>query len=166
MIEIRDALAQDARQLALIGIRSWEAAITSWGENSAKIRDNAHAAYRDFTANYWDRIVVAQARGSILGWGARENFDHRISDLWIDPQHHRRGVGTVLLNALENGVAAAGYEFAELETHARNTNAISFYEHFGYRVTSFSVKYSTSLQQDIEKVTMRKEIGDPADAQA
>ncbi|WP_169054095.1 GNAT family N-acetyltransferase [Nitratireductor sp. XY-223] len=164
MIEIRDALAQDARQLALIGIRSWEAAITSWGENAAKIRDNAHAAYRDFTINYWDRILLAQFRGAVLGWGARENLDHRISDLWIDPQHHRKGVGTALLNALERGVATAGYEFSELETHARNTGAIAFYEHFGYRVTSFSVRYSSSLQQDIEKVTMRKDFAGIVDA--
>lgn len=164
MIEIRDALAQDSRQLALIGIRSWEAAITSWGENAAKIRDNAHAAYRDFTANYWDRIVLAQSRGSVLGWGARENLDHRISDLWIDPLHHRKGVGTVLLNALEEAVAAAGYAFTELETHARNTSAIAFYEHSGYRVTSFSVRYSSSLQQDIEKVTMRKDFSGGVDA--
>ncbi|MCY6380640.1 GNAT family N-acetyltransferase [Hoeflea prorocentri] len=163
MIEIREARPQDSRPLTHIGIRSWEAAVVSWGEDIDRIRENAHAAYRDFTSNYWDRILLAHSRGTIMGWGARENLDHQISDLWIDPEYHRKGAGAVLLAAMEQSVQSAGYDRVELETHARNANAIAFYKHLGYRVTSFSVKYSTSLQQDIEKVTMCKEFSGTAD---
>ena len=163
MIEIREARQQDSRHLALIGIRSWEAAVVSWGEDVDRIRENAHAAYRDFTSNYWDRIILVQSRGTIMGWGARENLDHRISDLWIDPEYHRQGAGAVLLAALEQSIQSTGYDHVELETHARNANAIGFFEHLGYRVTSFSVKYSTSLQQDIEKVTMRNDFSGKVD---
>ncbi|MEX3009150.1 GNAT family N-acetyltransferase [Hoeflea sp. TYP-13] len=158
MIEIRQALAKESRQLAHIGILAWEDAVRNWDGDASKVRENAHAAYHDFTTKCWDRIVTALMQGTIVGWGAREALDFRISDLWINPEHYRKGVGTVLLKSLEEGAVQAGFDHTELETLARNTNAIEFYKRFGYRVTSLSVKYSPSLQQDIEKVTMRKEL--------
>ncbi|MCP4317169.1 MAG: GNAT family N-acetyltransferase [Hyphomicrobiales bacterium] len=158
MIEIRNAVAQDAQQIARVGILAWENIIASCGGDIAKIRDNAHATYQDFSANYWDRILIACVNGAIVGWGAREELVFKISYLWIDPEHHRKSVGTALLEALERDVEADGFGYVELETHARSASAIAFFKNSGYRIISNSLKYSTSLQQDIEKVTMRKEL--------
>ncbi len=158
MIEIREAMPGEGRSLATVGIRSWESAVVGWGENIAELRPNAHAAYHDFCARQWDRILVAQDHGSIVGWGAREKLDHVISDLWVDPDRQGEGVGARLLGALEDQIRAAGFEGVELETHANNAPAIAFYERLGYRVTSMSVKYAPSLQQDIPKVSMAKQL--------
>ncbi len=159
MIEIREAMPGDGRSLALVGIRSWESAVVGWGENIAEMRANAHTAYHDFCARQWDRILVAHDHGTIVGWGAREKLDHYISDLWVDPAQQGKGVGARLLVALEDDIRKAGFENAELETHANNAPAIAFYERFGYRVTAMSVKYAPGLQQDIPKVSMLKELG-------
>jgi ribosomal-protein-alanine N-acetyltransferase len=156
MIEIRDAISRDSAHLALVGIRSWESAVTGWGANTAELRINAHAAYRDFCVNHWDKIMLAHNGGTIVGWGAREKLDEFITDLWVDPDHQGEGAGKLLLAALEQDMLAAGYKHAELETHVKNTPAIGFYEYSGYRVVSLSVKYSESLQQDIQIVSMRK----------
>ena len=158
MIEIRDAMPGDGRSLALVGIRSWESAVVGWGDNISELRPNAHAAYHDFCAKQWDRILVAHVQGAVAGWGAREKLDHVISDLWVDPEQQGKGVGASLLAVLEDQIRKAGFENVELEMHANNAPAIAFYERFGYRVTAMSVKYAPSLQQDIPKVSMLKQL--------
>lgn len=81
---------------------------------------------------------------------------NQITDLWVDPEHQGRGVGSALLQALENEIDAAGFETAEIETHARNHRAIDLYKRTGYVVRALSVKYSASLDCDIEKIELTK----------
>jgi len=162
MIDLRSACAGDSERLADIGIRAWESAVPHWGEDTEKLRDHAHRAYRDFCADQWQTILVAQNGAAVVGWGARENMDHYISDLWVDPQYQGRGVGKRLLAALERTIAEAGFADVELETHARNTPTIGFYEAAGYRVVSRFIKYEPSLRKDIEKLSMRKTLRKPS----
>lgn len=147
--------------LALIGIRSWESAVIGWGEHTEAVQSNARNAYRDFCDKHWTRIVLAHDGGVVLGWAAREKPDNNITDLWIDPEHQRKGAGKMLLTSLEHDIAAAGFDSVILETHAKNQPAIGFYEHFGYRVVSLSVGYSAGLGQDIQIVKMRRDLADP-----
>lgn len=161
MIEIRYATSRDSHTLAQIGTRSWESAVVGWGENTEALQTKAHDAYQKFCVNQWTRILVAHDDGVVLGWGARENLDDNITDLWIDPEHQGKGAGKVLLATLERGIAEAGFTAAVLETHAKNVSAIGFYEHCGYRVVSLSVGYSNNLQQDIQIVAMRRELCNP-----
>ncbi|MCR9134723.1 MAG: GNAT family N-acetyltransferase [Alphaproteobacteria bacterium] len=161
MIDIRPATSRDSHTLALIGIRSWESAVIGWGENTEAVQTNARNAYHEFCSKHWTRIVLAQDGGAVLGWAAREKLDNNITDLWIDPEHQRKGAGKKLLAALEKDIAKAGYDSVILETHAKNEPAIGFYEHFGYRVVSLSVGYSAGLGQDIQIVKMHRDLGDP-----
>lgn len=157
MIEIRFATSRDSASLASIGIRSWESAVTGWGENTETVQINARNAYREFCAEHWTRIVLAHEGGVMLGWGAREKLDNNITDLWIDPEHQGKGAGKALLARLEQEIVGAGFNSVALETHAKNSAAIGFFEHLGYRVVSLSVGYSAGLGQDIQIVNMRRD---------
>jgi ribosomal-protein-alanine N-acetyltransferase len=173
LVVIRKARADDAATLAAIGYRAWEDKLSVWTEGLSDIgaiRDNARLAYETFTRDYWPAILVSEDQGRIVGWGAREHpgdvLDHRdnaISDLWIDPERQGRGHGTALLAALEDEIGALGFANALLETHARNHSAIAFYKARGYRVSWLSTKYSASLDRDIEKVGMEKELAAKGD---
>jgi ribosomal protein S18 acetylase RimI-like enzyme len=60
---------------------------------------------------------------------------HRLLHLFVDPVHHRTGLGRSLLEQGEAMITASGH--ADLELHARveNLPAIAFYEHAGWRRT-------------------------------
>ncbi len=160
MIAIRNARSTDAEHLALIGLRAWESAILGWGENLLELRPNAYRAYVEFTAAHWDKITMAVVKRRPVGWGARANLNNQITDLWVDPEHHRTGIGKMLLAALERDIRRVGYDDVFLETHVRNAGAITFYKHCGYRVVSISVSFSHSLQRDFEKATLQKTFND------
>lgn len=103
-------------------------------------------------------IIVAEVDGMLAGWGAREHGDHVISDLWVAPGFQGRGVGGVLLAALEAEIYALGLPLAELETLASNSKAIQFYERHGFLVVWRGEKFSSPLGYAIDKVRMNKSL--------
>jgi len=167
-VVIRPAKRSDAAKLAEIGYRAWEDRLSVWASgqtNVASLRRNAMDSYLTFTSRSWSLIRVAEEDGIPVGWGAHEDpldvetaRPNAISDLWIDPDFQRRGHGAKLLTCLEDEIVEAGHETAELETHARNHEAIAFYRRYGYTVIWLSTVYSASLDRDIEKVGMSKRL--------
>ena len=165
---IRKARSNDAAVIAAIGYRAWEEKISVWSSGQmdiAQLSRNAKEAYERFVRDCLDGILVAEEGGVVAGWGAREHprdvpepRDNVVSDLWVDPDHQGKGHGVRLLDALEAEIRAAGFHTAELETHARNHDAIAFYKRRGYAVIWLSTVYSASLDRDIEKVGLRKEL--------
>ena len=165
---IRPARVNDAAKLAEIGYRAWEDRLSVWAagqSNVAGLRQNAMHAYLTFTQQSWSVIRVADADGVIVGWGAREDprdvaeaRPNAISDLWVDPEFQGRGHGGRLLSFLETEIRESGCETAELETHARNRDAIAFYRRHGYDIRWLSTVYSASLDRDIEKVGLAKRL--------
>jgi Acetyltransferases len=160
MLTLRPASSSDAERLTLIGLAAWEVAITAWGEDLEKLRTNAWRAYADFCATSWTDITVAEWDGEPAGWGACENAEDEISDLWVLPAYQGRGIGTRLIEELEEQIRARGYHQARIATHARNVGAIRLYKALGYRVTSYAVSYEASLDTDIDKVEMLKSFDD------
>lgn len=167
---IRNARANDAARLAAIGYRAWEDKIAVWSSGQADIaqlRENARAAYERFARDCWTGIRLAEEDGIIVGWGAREHprdvpepRTQVVSDLWVDPDHQGKGYGGQLLDTLEAEILAAGLAVVELETHALNHAAIAFYKRRDYSVTWLSTVYSASLDRDIEKVGLRKDLSE------
>ena len=156
MIDIRKACPDDSEQLADIGIQAWENAVRRWGEDADTLMDHAYRIYRDFCTDRWQTIIVAQDDEAIVGWGARAKMNDQISDLWVAPRHHGRGVGKRLLAALERSIADAGFTEVGLETHAENLPAIGLYKASGYRVISRSIKHARTLRRDAEILSMCK----------
>lgn len=164
MIAIRPASSAEAQDLAAIGLAAWEKAIRVWGEDADRLRENAREAYYDFCTRCWPDILVAEWDGDLAGWGSCEKADDFITDLWVLPEYQGRGIGTALLEQIEAGIIERGFPSARLDTHARNLDAIRLYKRLGYRVATYFVTYSESLDEDIDKVEMIKEFeagGDP-----
>lgn len=157
MLTLRPANSSDARDLALIGIAAWQEAITAWGEDVEKLRENATTAYVNFCVKNWPDILVADWDGDLAGWGASENADDQITDLWVAPAFQGRGIGSELLAKLEQGIRERGFERARLDTHARNVRAIHLFKRHGYRVSAYTVAYSEPLDVDIDTVAMVKD---------
>jgi putative acetyltransferase len=86
---------------------------------------------------YWENsmtetfcLVAETKNGDILGFADTRFFPPLISRLYIAPEHQGRGIGSLLLKALENQIRGQGLNYAELESAL---NARSFYENRGYQ---------------------------------
>ncbi|MDQ0453975.1 GNAT family N-acetyltransferase [Rhizobium paknamense] len=157
MAAIRGAHPDELGILAEIGFRAWERAMIPVGESRAMV-ENARIAFKNFTRSSPITITVVENHGRPMGWAAREMLDERISDFWIDPDHLRKGYGSVLLSAVEDAIRHAGYEETRLETHARNREAVQFFKSHGFGIQWLSVVYNPKLDRDMETVGMAKRL--------
>lgn len=157
MTVIRNAREDDIALLVEIGVAAWAQAAAGLAD-LATLSENARDAFRHFLGTHWLRVIVAEQAGAVAGWAAREALDDEITDLWVDPARQGRGVGTALLAALEAEIAAAGFEAARLQTHARNDRAVAFFRGRGYGVHWLSLAYSPRLDRDAESVGLKKQL--------
>ncbi len=159
LIAIRRARPGEGRALGAIGFSAW--AMSEFAIHDAGRVDRV-ALLADFERLGIERpetMAVAELDGQVAGWGAREDGDEHISDLWVAPQFQGRGAGSALLTALEAEIGAHGLVRSTLETLAVNTRAIGFYERRGYVVAWRGQKFSSSLGYAIDKVGMNKALG-------
>ncbi len=157
MFTIRNARRDEADLLALIGFRAWEKAMIPVGESRAMV-DNARTAFLNFTRSEWLTISVIEKSGVPAGWAAREELDENITDLWIDPEHQRQGLGSALLEEVEREIVRQGFARASLQTHARNQEAVDFFEKHGYAVHWLTTAYNPKLDRDVQSVGMSKRL--------
>ena len=74
-------------------------------------------------------VVVAEEDGEIRGWGALSASKEEITNVFVHPRHHRSGIGTAIIRALEDAARAAGLENVQLQATG---TAIDFYLATGY----------------------------------
>ncbi|MBP2547197.1 ribosomal-protein-alanine N-acetyltransferase [Neorhizobium galegae] len=160
MLTIRNAREDEAGLLTQIGLRAWAQAMGAIGGSDA-LQESALSAFSNFVQSSWLTITVIEDNGVVAGWAAREGLDETISDFWIDPDHQRRGLGAALIGEVEKEIVHQGFETARLETHAHNTDAVSFFEKSGYAVNWLSVAYAPKLDQDVQSVGMSKQLVEP-----
>ncbi len=132
MIAIRRFRPEDqepVRSLVLAGLRE------HWGQLDESMNPDLldiHAAYAQGT------FLVAWSGEQIVGTGAFipcsadtvEIVRMSVAKAW-----RRQGIGRKILAALCRSAYQAGYQVAILETTTTWQDAISFYEHFGFRRT-------------------------------
>jgi [ribosomal protein S18]-alanine N-acetyltransferase len=159
MVTIRKAREGDAGLLTEIGMRAWRKAMASVGE-AAEMAANARDAFARFAEEGWITITIVEASGIPAGWAAREDMDETITDFWIDPDFEGRGLGTALLDAVEEGMKAQGFSVARLQTHAMNGDALKFFEKRGYSVNWLTVSYNPKLDRDVQSVGLSKLLSD------
>lgn len=155
MITIRSARLDEAAILTDIGFRAWEKAMIPVGETKAMV-ENARTAFANFTRTGWLTISVVELNGDAAGWAAREELDENITDFWIDPDFQRQGLGTALLDEVEKEILRQGFTKATLETHARNKEAVDFFEKHGYAVHWLTVAYNPKLDRDVQTIGLSK----------
>ena len=155
---VRRARPGEGKALGAIGFAAWAASEFAINDNGRVDQVALLLDFEKLGVEHPEAILVAEVNGEIAGWGARENANQNISDLWIAPNYQGRGIGTALLGALESEVAALGFAQVELETLATNTRAIKFYEKHGFIVAWRAEKFSTSLGYAIDKVGLNKSL--------
>lgn len=153
---IRAARSTETKTLAALGVLAWEQALQNSGENTQSFLEGAQATYFHFCSNNWPIIVVVEVNGEALGWAAVDPNENIITDLWVLPDFQRRGLGGLLLAELEKQVLSRGFDTVELETHAKNSNAISFFKKHGFAVSSLKSSYVESLDKSVDTIGMRK----------
>ncbi|MDP9839715.1 ribosomal-protein-alanine N-acetyltransferase [Neorhizobium huautlense] len=111
-----------------------------------------------FAENTSGDVHVAELKGVIVGWTARDNDRDYISDVWVHPDHQGRGVGRALVLHILSVIAAEGHPLARIDTHASNANAIRLYERCGFETVWRGIEFSKSMNVDLEKVHLEKRL--------
>ncbi len=81
-------------------------------------------------------VLVAEAEGSVVGFGKLDGQAGEIEALFVDPKFGRRGIGSQILQVLENMAKRQGLTALTLDA---SLNAVKFYERAGYRQTEPTV---------------------------
>ncbi len=120
----------------------------------------ARIAYSKRTLRWFLRLpgaecLVAEAEGRIAGFLLAEHAGGRAHLITIDvlERYRRRGIGTALLQAIEQKLAARGVRHVELETATDNQAAVAFWHKHGYRTVGVLKRYYSN---DLDAYSMQK----------
>lgn len=82
----------------------------------------------------WPKMIVAEKAGEILAVAA--SLDDKVAFLWVHPAHHRKGIGSAMLDIVETELKKSGYKTAKLECFSDNDRAMGFYLAKGWKLLS------------------------------
>ncbi|MEY0876607.1 GNAT family N-acetyltransferase [Providencia manganoxydans] len=85
--------------------------------------------------------VFYEREGKILGGITGSKLDNwlRIKYLWLDESLRKQGIGTQLIQAMEDKAKQLGAKYAEVDTFS--FQAKPFYEKQGYQIISTLIEY-------------------------
>jgi GNAT superfamily N-acetyltransferase len=146
-VEIRDALPGDAQRIAEINAAGWRTAyvgmiederlasidVEEWAETIRGNLERLSEGSFSMVGLTGDEIVgscfvVSPPRDEDVG----PEFSELVA-IYVDPEHWRRGVGSVLLEAAQSRAASSGATEMSLWTLTENAPAQAFYERHGWR---------------------------------
>ena len=96
-------------------------------------------------------LFLVAALGSEIVGTAMAGYDgHRgwVYYVAVSPRHRRQGIGTALMNNVEQRLASLGCPKLNLQVRASNHEVVSFYENLGYEVEE-----RISMGKRLEKVS-------------
>ncbi len=110
----------------------------------------SRAMLADELSNDRALYLVALCEGRVAGYaGAWIVMDEgHITNVAVDPDFRRAGIGRALLAALLEGLAGAGVTASTLEVRRGNRPAIALYEAFGFTVEGVRRGYYTDNGED------------------
>ncbi len=103
-----------------------------WSSEAASERLQLFASFPTFLGV--GLLHDSRAVGLALGWGERwaDGWTFYLKEMCTEPSFQRQGVGTSLMNALENSLRQQGFDSINLQT-GRTAPAANFYEQRGFR---------------------------------
>ena len=158
LIHIRPARMADLDRLAAIGLAAWQRGIAPLVPGLVWDRVRAANPFRPFLRHRRDAVVVAEMAGEPAGIAARDDGSDYISDLWVSPLHEGQGVGSALLQSLEEAIAKSGHGRARLEVLTSNVRAMALYRRRGYRPAWEAFKRDVTLGIQLHKTGMAKSL--------
>jgi len=136
-IFIREMQEQDIPEILEIERMSFT---TPWSETAFFNEIHKHYSIK--------RVAVLE--GYIIGYTIANYIisEGHILNLAVHPDFRRRGIATVLVEEVLNGLREKGCKFSFLEVRASNIGAKKFYERFGFRVVGVRRNYYTFPNED------------------
>ncbi|HPE60464.1 MAG TPA: GNAT family N-acetyltransferase [Thiolinea sp.] len=132
--EIRLARYEDARCIAEMSRSLIESGL-GWSWTPLRVIREIKAG----NAN----VIVAGARNQIMGFAIMRYLEDeaRLNLLAVHPRYQRKGIGTHMLQWLEETARVNGNGVVYLETRLGNQTARQFYEAAGYQVVQYIPGY-------------------------
>lgn len=146
-MRVRQAKADDATAIAVVHVRSWQAAYQGLMPQDfldGLTPDQRQAGWeRRLTEAAWPRTgtLVAEVDNHVVGFAhfgpTRDNDENptttgEITSIYLVPEVWGRGVGTRLITTSLDTLACAGYEQASLWVLDSNIRAQRFYQRHGF----------------------------------
>ena len=125
-ITLRVAELTDFHEVARIWWESWRTVGIAVAQDSTI--DELYERIPDHIAEGWD-LFVAEEKGRIRAKMAIVRRDRHLDQLFVDPDHKERGVGTLLLNHAKAEMPGGMW----LRTAASNAPALAFYKRHGFQ---------------------------------
>jgi ribosomal-protein-alanine N-acetyltransferase len=109
--------------------------------------------------------IVAKLRGQLVGYaGMILGVDEaHVTNIAVEPQRHRQGVGRRLMVHLARAARAKGYKAMTLEVRVTNVGAQAMYRKFGFAPAGIRKKYYEQTEDAI--VMWANDIDTPAYAE-
>jgi ribosomal protein S18 acetylase RimI-like enzyme len=140
---IRRVIAEDARGVAAIHVRSWQAAYRGLVPESflrSLSIEHREATWRELLENRTSDVWVAGEEGGMLGWicvgkSRDPDVDATTAELWaiyVDPNRWRRGVGHALWSRAAEHLRASEFSRVTVWVLKENAEALRFYGSIGF----------------------------------
>ena len=155
MNDIREPSAFEAKALASAAYAAWEKGIGP--HVSAASREGiGEQDFADFIRQNPEQVLAAFVEDLAVGYVATEFGDNYISDLWVDPMHEGKGIGSAMLDAMSNVIRARGFDTVTIEVLTGNTRALDLYRHLGYVTAWQGMRPDGVLRESVHKTGMVK----------
>lgn len=161
---IRMATPTDAEGVALVRVRSWQAAyegLYPQGHLDAMSVEDEEERQRRWLSEKRALPLVIEFEGRIAGFAvlARQATEERngpageLHGIYLHPDYWRRGLGTLLWQRIEKESWGAGWSWLFLRVFSENYRARRFYEAMGCVPDCSSIRVQTFDGHELE--TMR-----------
>ena len=167
MISIRDASRADAAAILPIHNHAVLATTAVWNEGASDLVGREAWLAGRVAAGF--PVLVAEVDGAVVGYasfgdfrawdGYRFTVEHSV---YVDPAHHRRGVGRALIEALIGRARAAGKHAMIAGIEARNEGSIALHRSFGFREVGRLPEVGAKFGQWLDLVFLQLMLDDRA----
>ncbi|WP_031467457.1 GNAT family N-acetyltransferase [Sciscionella sediminilitoris] len=165
MTEVRAATPADAEGIAKAQIRAWQHAYTGLMPEeflrTLSVLDRASDLRAKLTRTGGVRTLVAVEKGTVLGFASHgpdrgEAGIGELYALYLDPDHWRRGIGTLLHTAALRELLEAGHREAVVWMLDGNERARRFYEAHGWRADGARKQESIRGSPPLEEIRLHR----------
>lgn len=122
---IRPYLAKDENTV----IELWRRCglLRPWNNPVTDIERKSRVSPEMFLVGLVNGRIVATVMGGYDGHRGWINY------LAVNPEHHRKGLGTLLMREFEKKIQIIGYPKINIQIRTDNPDAMTFYESIGYQ---------------------------------
>ncbi|WP_025700084.1 arsinothricin resistance N-acetyltransferase ArsN1 family A [Paenibacillus forsythiae] len=159
-LTVRQAVSDDIAHILRIYNQGIEDRIATL-ETDAKDLNYMEAWFREHQGRY--AVLIAEKDGQVIGWASLNPYSHRcaysgVADLsiYIDRESRGQGVGSSLLQALEDQAKEMDFYKIVLFTFPFNQQGQGLYRKMGYREVGVFEKQGIMDNRPIDVMIMEK----------